>query len=241
MSYIHCITTCEHVTSHRDPRYLPKLGNILLLSPFKSDMLYSQPDGSNNWCQFVFPISHRYFINDTVVARTVRTIRPGEEVTENYGPCFITSGKKERRRALWEQFWFECECVACVQDWPTFDKLSSDGVRFRCEHCGAYICQVDENMGLLFKCGRCSKSVNILKSLKSLQDSDSKYKQALDFIEKGDESNGLGILLENIALLDRHLMPPLRDLHLCQENVRRCLLNCGNQISKLSFWDPEKL
>lgn len=176
-----------------------------------------------------------------VVVRTVRTIRPGEEVTENYGPCFTTTGMQERKRALWDQFWFQCECFACIQDWPTFDKLSNDSIKFRCEHCGAYICRMDENMGLFFKCGRCTKSVNILKSLKSLQDSESKYKQALEFIDKGDECNGLGVLLENIALLDRHLMQPLRDLHICQEHTRKCLLNCGNQISKLTFWDPEKI
>lgn len=182
-----------------------------------------------------------YFINDTVVVRVVRSIRPGEEVTENYGPCFTTTGKIERQQTLKDQFCFECECIACLQDWPTFDNLTNNAVRFRCEHCGAYICQMDENMGLLFKCGRCTKPVNILKSLKSLQESESKYKQALEFIQKGDESNGLGILLDNIALLERHLMPPLKDLHICQEHVRKCLLNCGNRISKLKEWDPEKI
>ncbi|ODN03065.1 SET and MYND domain-containing protein 4 [Orchesella cincta] len=187
------------------------------------------------------PAIVRYFINDTVVVRTVRTIRPGEEVTENYGPCFITHGKSERKATLWEQFWFECECVACTQDWSTFDKLSNDGLRFRCEHCGAFVSKMDESLGLLFKCGRCTKPVNILKSLKSLQESESKYKQAMEFFETGDESNGLGILLENIALLDRYLMAPYKDLHMCQEHVRKCFLNLGNQITKLGFWEPEKV
>lgn len=184
---------------------------------------------------------YSYFINDTVVVRVVRTIRPGEEVTENYGPCFTTTGKSERVRTLKEQFWFDCECIACAEDWPTFEKMSNDGMRFRCENCGSYICRVDENMGLLFKCGRCLGGVNVLKSLKSLQDSETNYKKALQFIEKGDESNGLGILLENIALLERYLMPPLKELHMCQEHVRKCLLNLGNRMSKLEFWEPEKI
>ncbi|CAL8135307.1 unnamed protein product [Orchesella dallaii] len=187
------------------------------------------------------PAIVRYFINDTVVVRTVRTIRPGEEVTENYGPCFITHEKKERKGTLWEQFWFDCECVACNQDWPTFDKLTSEGLRFRCEHCGAYVSKMDENLGLLFKCRRCAQPVNVLKSLKALQESESKYNQAMKFFENGDESNGLGILLENISLLDRYLMAPYKDLHMCQEHVRKCFLNIGNRISKLGFWDPDKI
>jgi DNA-directed RNA polymerase subunit RPC12/RpoP len=183
----------------------------------------------------------RYFVNDTVIVRAIRTILPGEVVHENYGQVSSTTRKEERQAVLLDHYWFQCDCIACRDDWPTFDELTNEAMSFRCEHCRTFICKADDKMGILFRCGKCGKSVNILKSLKSLHDSEKAYKKALEFLDSGDEETGLGILLQNIALLDTYLMPPFRDFHLCQEHVRKCLLNLGNKISQQPSWDPEEV
>lgn len=190
----------------------------------------------------MFILIFRYFINDTVVVRAVKTILPGEIVTENYGQVFSATPKKERQAKLLDHYWFQCECVACREDWPTYENMEgNDKMSFRCEHCRTFICKADENMGILFRCGKCQKSVNILKSLKAISESDVKYNQAVKFIDNGKLETGLGILLENISLLDTYLIPPFRDYHLCQEQVRKCMLNLGNKASNLPAWNPENV
>jgi hypothetical protein len=88
---------------------------------------------------------------------------------------------------------------------------------------------------------RCKKPVNILKSLKSIAESETKYKQGVEFISKGQLDIGLGVLLENLFMLESLLIPPFREYHMCQEYIRRCYLAVGNRMSKLPAWDPEKI
>ena len=67
---------------------------------------------------------HRYFVGGgTVVARAIRGVCAGEEVCENYGPLYTRETREPRRSKLREQYWFECGCEACEEDWPTFDTM----------------------------------------------------------------------------------------------------------------------
>ncbi|KAI8429547.1 hypothetical protein MSG28_000178 [Choristoneura fumiferana] len=60
----------------------------------------------------------RYFSGRHVVVRAVKNIKKGEEVAENYGPIFTTVEKAKRLAQLKEQYWFECSCTPCQQNWP---------------------------------------------------------------------------------------------------------------------------
>ena len=174
---------------------------------------------------------YRYFVNDTVVVRAVRTIYKGEQVTENYGPIFTASRREERRATLASQYWFQCQCICCQEDWPTFENMANDMFSFRCRFCHRSLGKSNDEtaLGLLLECRYCSRPTNILKSLKDLQASEGEYTRAMDFMAKGRESAAVGILLQNIALLDSILLPPFRDYHLCQEAVRKCFLSLGNK------------
>lgn len=98
-----------------------------------------------------------------------------------------------------------------------------------------------DKMGILFKCGKCGHSVNILKALKSLHESEAKYNQAVKFINNGQMETGLGMLLENLYMLETYLMPPFREFHMCQEHMRRLVNNLKFSIRKMTgiyiAWD----
>ncbi|OXA61608.1 SET and MYND domain-containing protein 4 [Folsomia candida] len=185
------------------------------------------------------PAIVRYFVNDTVVVRAIRTIVPGEVVTENYGPNYSNVPLEERQMRLNDVYWFKCECIACLQNWPAFSEMTNDMMKFRCEFCRTFICKSDENMGILFNCGKCGKSVNVLKAMKAIHETDAKYSQAVQFINSGNFETGLGMIQENLFTLEKFLMPPFREFHMCQEHMRRCYLTLGNRVSKLPAWDPE--
>jgi len=184
-------------------------------------------------------VSHRYFINDTVVVRTVRTIQRGEPVTENYGAVFTQSGKEERQAYLKSRYWFDCQCEACLDDWPLFINLSRDNLSFRCQNCRSYLCKTTtESFNLLLRCSRCLKPTNMLQSLKSLEKSEGKFNQATECMNQGKRETAAGILLENMSLFDSILLPPFPDYHWCQEGLRKCYLPMGNQCNSLKLSSP---
>ncbi len=159
-------------------------------------------------------------------------------MTENYGPIFTQSPKAERQAHLKSRYWFECNCIACHGDWPLFENLSRDTLSFRCTNCRAFLCNTtSDSLGLFLRCARCLKPTNILKSLKTLQNSEGKFNQAMEFLDKGRLETASGILLENMQLFDSILLPPFRDYHWCQEGLRKCYLPLGNKckVSKVSF------
>ncbi|XP_046740087.1 SET and MYND domain-containing protein 4-like isoform X2 [Diprion similis] len=173
----------------------------------------------------------RYFIGTTMVVRALRTIRPGEEVSENYGPIFTTMPLSERRRKLRLQYWFDCSCEACTNQWPLLEGIDPRILRFRCESgaaCGNIIPVSTESNEFMVTCSKCKKSMNILKGLKAIQDTDSIFKTASRHLENGEHEKALKGYFEILKLLDENLAPPLRDYHLCQQGVRLCLLAIGN-------------
>ena len=58
-----------------------------------------------------------------VLTSHCREIEAGEEVTDSYGLTFIETTQQQRQRRFRSQYKFTCQCVACLENFPTFDKL----------------------------------------------------------------------------------------------------------------------
>lgn len=65
-----------------------------------------------------------------MVVRALRTIQPGEEISENYGPIFTTMPEGERKRKLRLQYWFDCACEACTGHWPLLEGIDPRILRY---------------------------------------------------------------------------------------------------------------
>lgn len=116
----------------------------------------------------------RYYKGNKVVARAVKNIRADEIVAENYGPIFTQVGKEERHQTLRGQYMFECECKACLENWPLFKEMQNEFMRFRCEAfekngCTNVINVPIETNEFMFKCVACGEHTNIFKGLKAIQ------------------------------------------------------------------------
>ncbi|KAG5323607.1 SMYD4 protein, partial [Pseudoatta argentina] len=173
----------------------------------------------------------RYFIGTTMIVRAVRTINAGEEISENYGPIFTTMPESERKRKLRVQYWFDCNCEACSGHWPLLDELDPTILRFKCEtgpSCGNVLMVKSDTNEFMIGCAKCGKSMNILKGLKALQDTDALFKVASTNLEEGRNEHALQAYLEILKLLDEILVLPIRDYHICQQGVRLCSLALGN-------------
>ncbi|GAB1861357.1 SET and MYND domain-containing protein 4 [Camponotus japonicus] len=173
----------------------------------------------------------RYFIGTTMVVRAARTIRAGEEISENYGPIFTTTPENERKRRLRVQYWFDCNCEACSGHWPLLEELDPTVLRFKCEtglSCGNVLLVRSDTNEFMIGCAKCGKSTNILKGLRALQDTDALFKVASMNLEEGKNELALKAYLEILKLLDETLALPIRDYHICQQGVRLCALALGN-------------
>lgn len=80
----------------------------------------------------------------------------------------------------------------------------------------------------MVKCTECGNSTNILKGLKSLQDTDALFKLASNDLEEGNHDDALKSYLKILKLLDETLALPIKDYHVCQQGVRLCTLTLGN-------------
>ncbi|XP_075232521.1 protein-lysine N-methyltransferase SMYD4-like [Lycorma delicatula] len=177
------------------------------------------------------PAIVRYFQGTTVICRAIRTTFEGEMVAENYGPNFTQTPKNERQDILKRQYWFNCNCVACKEDWPLFSEMDESIMRFRCETkgCKNIIKVPTDTLKFMALCPVCNQHMNLLKGLKALQDTDSMFRVAHSFMIEGDINKALIKFIELLQMLDETLAPPFKDFHLCQQAARICMLTFGNK------------
>lgn len=123
-------------------------------------------DQSQFYCKQI--LTYRYHTGTEVVVRSIRSIKKGEIIAENYGPIFTQVECKERQYTLKCQYWFDCKCEACLGDWPTLDNMNNNIMRFRCDCSNIVTVPVDTNE-FMIPCNHCNQHINIFKGLKVLQ------------------------------------------------------------------------
>ena len=73
-----------------------------------------------------------YNLGTRVVAVAARDIQEGEEVTDNYFPSYMVTGRAERRAWLEDHYWYTCRCCACTEDTPTMAAMPPHPDTFPC-------------------------------------------------------------------------------------------------------------
>lgn len=73
-----------------------------------------------------YPAVARYFVGKKIVIRALRPISVRSVVAENYGPIFTRRILQDRQRSLSSRYWFNCQCEACVKNWPGLDNGLAD-------------------------------------------------------------------------------------------------------------------
>lgn len=200
-------------------------------SAFIGGGLYATVAFFNHSCD---PGVVRYFNGNTMMLRAIKNITQGSIVAENYGPIFTQMSKDERQSQLMKQYHFKCLCVPCMENWPTFKDMDDSFLRFRCDGqnrtCKNVLkVPIDVNE-FMIKCTECGEFTNIMKGLKSLQDTDMLFRTATRLHEAGDTKNALSKYVEMLDILYQSLVPPFRTFHLTQQGIKRCIMEFGNKI-----------
>ncbi|KAF6775599.1 hypothetical protein AHF37_05617 [Paragonimus kellicotti] len=76
-------------------------------------------------------VAHVYLANGHCGLYALRVIRAGDALYGNYGYHYATHPLAERRRLLLDQYCFECQCGACLENWSN---LNLD-LKLQCRQC----------------------------------------------------------------------------------------------------------
>lgn len=111
--------------------------------------------------------------------------------------------------------------------------MINSNFRFKCEtgqSCGNILLVNINSNEFMAYCNKCSKSTNIMKGLKALQDTDALFKIASAHLEEGENGDALKTYLKILKILDETLALPIKDYHLCQQGIRLTILVLGNTV-----------
>ncbi|XP_046587683.1 SET and MYND domain-containing protein 4-like isoform X3 [Neodiprion lecontei] len=69
------------------------------------------------------PNTFRHFEGLTMITRALEPIAVGEQIFTCYGTAHGCMPRNERKKRIMEEYFFECECPACYNDWPTYKEI----------------------------------------------------------------------------------------------------------------------
>ena len=169
------------------------------------------------------PAVTRHFHGDVCIVRTVRAIHPGEEVADNYGAVYEVQPRDVRRYEILEpQYYFTCNCDACVNDWPQFDVLQTLPTKWRCRSSLKLLEDHDSA-----KCDVSFSKEDSVTLTDLLNASDTKFQTAFAHLLRCEWEKALPLLLGHLEVLD-NVVPPHKAFSSSQEALKQCYNFMGN-------------
>ncbi|KAK0168095.1 hypothetical protein PV327_001930 [Microctonus hyperodae] len=66
------------------------------------------------------PNTFRHFEGIKMITRAMEPIYPGDQIFTGYGADYSYMSREKRKEKLSEEYFFDCQCSACIDDWPTY-------------------------------------------------------------------------------------------------------------------------
>jgi len=147
----------------------------------------------------------RSYYSTHATVKTIRSLKAGDEILDNYGYHYAVMSREERQRKLYNQYYFNCECGCCKSNWGLYPSLPVSAVPLP----GT---QPEQAKQILSEHHKSAKQ----------------YKRAFDNVLTGKFNESLPMLLEHLDFLDRNITRPLREYNDCQEAIKQCFSADGN-------------
>ncbi|XP_063973082.1 SET and MYND domain-containing protein 4-like isoform X3 [Diachasmimorpha longicaudata] len=74
------------------------------------------------------PNTFRHFEGLTMITRAMEPIHAGDQIFTGYGADYSYMELAKRKEKLMEEYFFDCQCPACINDWPTYDEILKNHV-----------------------------------------------------------------------------------------------------------------
>ena len=181
--------------------------------------IYSTLSLFNHSCD---PVATRHFDGSTCLVRAIRPVRRGAEVTDNYGTVFAVQDRDDRREKLQTQYYFECQCVACVSNWPLYLEIPHDKPVLACSACLSALPDACK------ACPQCDTPADCDEKHRLNTLATEKYLYGLKRLLVCDVTEAIKSFTKALNLYHGNVMLPWRDVNNCQEGLKQCFSILGN-------------
>ena len=167
----------------------------------------------------------RYSYGSSCALRAIKKIPKGEMIIDNYGALYAVTKINERQDLVSSQYYFNCCCEACENNWPLYPKLSNNSPEFICSKCQNSI--TSSNTSSKLHCKSCK--VDLAVSPFEFEESRRRFTTAMNAVlDGGDPKEHLPKLLSHLQVICEIVKLPWQELNNCQEIVKQCFGMLGN-------------
>ena len=210
--------------AHEVPELLLDPSSVAMSVPAEiGAAIYSTLSLFNHSCD---PAVNRNFYGATCVVRAIKLIRPGEEVSDNYGAVYAMQSREERHEKLGPQYYFSCGCVPCSQGWPLYPDLPSGSPQWKCVSCLQPL-PLQDNASPT-QCSACNTPFSQTSLTQQLEKLSALYETAFDKLMQCQVEQAIPHLTAHLEFVDRHLVLPWQHYNNCQETLKQCYSILGN-------------
>lgn len=190
------------------------------------------------------------FFNEILIVKASRDIPKGEEVFNCYGPHFQRMGTAERQAALQAQYFFYCDCTACVTNpGESFDPVQERLWALRCSSCsgpllneapgrepaGSKVLKNELPNSHLMVCDGCGSHQPISSLVGDAFSALSLFRKGCEEMDKGDMQIALNNLNRCRELQERALYHGNKDLSATYDMLAKCYATLGNYSKSVEY------
>jgi len=158
--------------------------------------------------------------------RATRTIFPNEKVYDNYGLFYHTESSDDRKQRLNLQYFFDCNCVACKNDWPLYRDFARAASVYHCPGCKY---SLGTSIERLKKCSKCKKDLKGLgKLVNHLKKINIDYRKIMDEITEETAPKYIKTYSVLLAEIEKIFLPPCREITELQQILLQSSAVLGN-------------
>ncbi|KAG8236842.1 hypothetical protein J437_LFUL017126 [Ladona fulva] len=185
----------------------------------------------------------RHSSGNKAVLRAIRPIREGEQIMDNYGYHYAVHSLGIRQSNLKGQYFFDCNCIACLEKWPCYQDLNETDFekKFQCPDCKIGPMSMVKHevrqrndmqdsvteVKILYSCKKCEKSTDMASLKEELINSSKDFRTILSEVCNGKRVD-MKKLTDHLLLLDGALVRPWKEYNDCQEALKHCYALEGN-------------
>ena len=188
--------------------------------------LYSTVSLINHSCD---PVIDLIFYHDKCVVRAIQNIQAGQDLVIDYGYLYYTTHKQQRHLALRSQYFFDCQCIPCVFDWPIKEKMKCDIPLLKCQGCGEGLPQMGMDVVSKPQCVNCNKVYDRMAVLEELYHSQTKAEQAMQEARKFHIQKAMAVIESHVTLLANHVVQPWKEYITSVSTLKQYYRMLGNR------------